>query len=191
MTKVKITKMQGCGNDFVILPQEELSKIDMPMNEIAKKLCDRHFGIGADGLIIPNNNILNTDIGYSTNLMKAFDEILSHAVNNHISNADLPKALIVISDMEIDPFFRPHMKWDFMQTVRLKFARAGYSVPKLILWNVEARQDTFLTKDEDVILVSGQSPSVFKQLCTNLNGKTAYDLMLETLNDKMYDCVTL
>ena len=64
MTKVKITKMQGCGNDFVILPQEELSKIDMPMNEIAKKLCDRHFGIGADGLIIPNNNILNTDIGW-------------------------------------------------------------------------------------------------------------------------------
>lgn len=64
MTKVKITKMQGCGNDFVILPQKELSKIDMPMNEIAKKLCDRHFGIGADGLIIPNNNILNTDIGW-------------------------------------------------------------------------------------------------------------------------------
>lgn len=64
MTKIKITKMQGCGNDFVILPQEELSKVDMPMNEIAKKLCDRHFGIGADGLIIPNNNILNTDIGW-------------------------------------------------------------------------------------------------------------------------------
>lgn len=64
MTKVKITKMQGCGNDFVILPQEELSKVDMPMNEIAKKLCDRHFGIGADGLIIPNDNILNTDIGW-------------------------------------------------------------------------------------------------------------------------------
>lgn len=64
MTKVKITKMQGCGNDFVILPQKELSKIDMPMNEIAKKLCDRHFGIGADGLIIPNSNILNTDIGW-------------------------------------------------------------------------------------------------------------------------------
>lgn len=146
---------------------------------------------GCNSLYKKVKRVLSTDIGYSTNLMRAFDEILFHAVNNHISNADLPKALIVISDMEIDPFFRPYMKWDFMQTVRLKFARAGYSVPKLILWNVEARQDTFLTKDEDVILVSGQSPSVFKQLCANLNGKTAYDLMLETLNDKMYDCVTL
>ena len=61
---IKITKMQGCGNDFVILDYEEFKKINKPMSEVAKILCDRHFSIGADGLIIPNTNIDDADIGW-------------------------------------------------------------------------------------------------------------------------------
>ncbi|MCQ2754918.1 MAG: diaminopimelate epimerase [bacterium] len=61
---VKITKMQGCGNDFVILDYEEYKKIGLEMSDAAKKLCDRHFGIGADGLIIPNTNVEDADIGW-------------------------------------------------------------------------------------------------------------------------------
>lgn len=51
---IKITKMQGLGNDFVILDYDEYMKSGLPMPELAKKLCDRNFGIGADGMIIPN-----------------------------------------------------------------------------------------------------------------------------------------
>lgn len=51
---IKITKMQGCGNDFVILDYEEYEKTGLIMDELAKKLCDRNFGIGADGMIIPD-----------------------------------------------------------------------------------------------------------------------------------------
>jgi diaminopimelate epimerase len=54
MTTIKITKMQGCGNDFVILDYEEYLKSGLSMKELAIKLCDRHFGIGADGMIIPD-----------------------------------------------------------------------------------------------------------------------------------------
>ena len=61
---VKITKMQGCGNDFVILDYEEFKKMNCEMSEAAKKLCDRNFGVGADGLIIPNTNTDDTDIGW-------------------------------------------------------------------------------------------------------------------------------
>lgn len=61
---IKITKMQGCGNDFVILDYKEYKKMNLSMPEVAKKLCDRHFGIGADGLIIPNANEENADIGW-------------------------------------------------------------------------------------------------------------------------------
>ena len=53
--------MQGCGNDFVILLHSEYEKGVKGekwknMSDAAKKLCDRNFGVGADGLIIPNTN---------------------------------------------------------------------------------------------------------------------------------------
>lgn len=66
MTNIKITKMQGLGNDFVILDYSEYEKTNLPMPELAKKLCDRNFGVGADGMIIPNLNPNNksADIGW-------------------------------------------------------------------------------------------------------------------------------
>lgn len=64
MTSIKITKMQGCGNDFVILDYEEFKKTNLPMDELAKKLCNRNFGIGADGMIIPKTDTTETDIGW-------------------------------------------------------------------------------------------------------------------------------
>ena len=54
MRKIKITKMQGCGNDFVIVDYAEYEKTGMKMDELAKKICDRNFGVGADGMIIPD-----------------------------------------------------------------------------------------------------------------------------------------
>ena len=53
---IKITKMQGCGNDFVILDYDEFQKANLSIEELAKRLCDRHFGIGADGMIIPKKS---------------------------------------------------------------------------------------------------------------------------------------
>lgn len=45
--------MQGCGNDFVIIDYSEYEKTGLKMSELAKKVCDRNFGVGADGMIIP------------------------------------------------------------------------------------------------------------------------------------------
>ena len=42
-------KMHGTGNDFVLTESDDL---DVPWAEIAKRVCDRHFGVGADGLIV-------------------------------------------------------------------------------------------------------------------------------------------
>lgn len=64
MKKIKITKMQGCGNDFVIIDYDEYEKTAMKMDDLAKKICDRHFGVGADGMIIPKLNEKNADIGW-------------------------------------------------------------------------------------------------------------------------------
>jgi len=50
------TKMHGAGNDFVVLDgiRDELP----PLEPIAAQLCDRHFGIGADQLLVvrPSRN---------------------------------------------------------------------------------------------------------------------------------------
>ena len=134
--------------------------------------------------------LYRTDVGYNTNLERAFQYILRHAITNQISNEDLPKALVVISDMEIDRYIRGRGV-DFVDSMRFEFKRYGYDMPKLVLWNVEARNDTFLTKQRDVICVSGQSASTFRELCGNLDGKTSWDIMLETLGNKMYDCVRI
>ena len=134
--------------------------------------------------------LYSTDVGYNTNLEKAFDYILKHAVNNGVSNEEMPTALVVVSDMEIDRYMRQN-RMDFVDAMKAKFARYGYTLPKLILWNVEARNDTFLSKQEGVICVGGQSASTFRELCGNLDGKTTWDIMCETLGNKMYDCVTI
>ena len=67
--EIKITKMQGCGNDFVIIDYDEYqrglkSHMWKDMANAAVKLCDRNFGIGADGLIIPNLHTEDADIGW-------------------------------------------------------------------------------------------------------------------------------
>lgn len=64
MPKIKFTKMQGLGNDFVILDYDEYKKSGKTPEELAFTMCNRHFGIGADGLIIVNPNTKETDIGW-------------------------------------------------------------------------------------------------------------------------------
>lgn len=64
MRTIHFTKMHGCGNDFVIIGYDEYKKSRLFMGELARKLCDRHFGIGADGLIIPDETTNDTDIGW-------------------------------------------------------------------------------------------------------------------------------
>lgn len=52
MKTLKFKKMHGLGNDFIIIDsrKEDLSGINL--NDLAKVFCDRHFGIGADGILV-------------------------------------------------------------------------------------------------------------------------------------------
>ncbi|HEX2999161.1 MAG TPA: diaminopimelate epimerase, partial [Armatimonadota bacterium] len=51
-------KYHGIGNDFVFIDcfKEKLTEEQLP--EVSRKLCDRHFGVGSDGLILvlPSNS---------------------------------------------------------------------------------------------------------------------------------------
>ena len=61
---MKCTKMEGCGNDFILIDEKEINNREIA--ELAKKLCNRHYGIGADGLIIVKQNPLEF-IYYNSN----------------------------------------------------------------------------------------------------------------------------
>lgn len=134
--------------------------------------------------------VFDSEVGYSTNLEAAFYKILDLAITAGIPSDEMPKALVVISDMEIDCYIERE-GLDFVEQMRQTFAKRGYELPKLVLWNAEARNDTFLTQDDQVIYVGGQSPSVFELLMSSLNGKTSRDIMLEALNSKRYDKVII
>ena len=44
-------KYEGAGNDFIVLDNRNGEFSPNPDSEVIKRICDRHFGIGADGLI--------------------------------------------------------------------------------------------------------------------------------------------
>ena len=48
---MRFTKMHGVGNDFIILDPPEIADLDLPT--LARRACDRHFGVGADGILVP------------------------------------------------------------------------------------------------------------------------------------------
>ncbi len=50
MRKFSFTKMNGAGNDFIILDEEKNPGLSLD-SALIQKLCDRRFGIGADGLM--------------------------------------------------------------------------------------------------------------------------------------------
>lgn len=143
------------------------------------------------------SQVKNTDIGYSTNLAKAFDYVLETAKKGNVPAEDMPKAIVVISDMEIDGVFAKaegrtnywgnyRYSVDFVDEMEKRFAAAGYTMPKLVLWNVESRNDTQLTQNKNVLLFSGQSASTFKNLIDSLTCD-AYEAMVKTLMNERYN----
>jgi diaminopimelate epimerase len=47
---VRFTKMHGLGNDFVVLVPAQIG--DHDWQDLARRMCDRHFGVGADGILL-------------------------------------------------------------------------------------------------------------------------------------------
>ena len=133
----------------------------------------------------------NAGVGYSTNLERAFMYILDTAIENNVKPEEMPKALVVVSDMEIDPFFRGY-GLDFLEEMTRRFRNAGYTMPKVLFWNVEGRNSTFHAKstNPNAVFASGYSASAFTSIIKGIT-KTAYEVMRDTLMDAQYDRVVL
>ena len=134
----------------------------------------------------------------NTNIEKVFDLILTTAVNGHMKQEDMPKNVLIISDMEFDScatcdgsarygLNRPNAK--LFKVIKKRFEDAGYQMPRLVFWNVNSRTGTIPVKENDlgVALVSGFSTNVCKMV---MSGKTdPYECLVETLMSDRYDAV--
>ena len=135
-------------------------------------------------------NVNKADWGMNTNLKAAFEKVLDIAEKNNISQEQMPKAIVVISDMEIDRC--GNKDWSFYDKMESKFRKAGYVIPNIIFWNVESRHDVFHADStrKGVQLASGQSVTVFKQVLQNL-GYNPIEAMENTINSERYNCITV
>ena len=138
--------------------------------------------------------IYRTNLCENTNLTAAFDLLLEIAKKPGVKKEDIPSTIIVLSDMEIDQgtgnyWGSSNNRWTKetasteMEKMRQKWASYGFKLPRLIYWNLDARNDTILDAGPNVSFVSGMSPVLFKRV---LSGKNGYELMLETICSDRY-----
>lgn len=125
--------------------------------------------------------------GYSTNLEAAYTKVLNFAIQNKVSQADLPEYIVVLSDMEFNA--GSNRGSTHFELLNQKFRNAGYEAPKIIWWNIQARGDTNVPvrfNQNGTALVSGFSPTIAKNI---MSGKqvTPYEMMLNVIMDKRYD----
>lgn len=131
----------------------------------------------------------------NTNIEKVFDLILTTAIKHNMRQEDMPKNVLIISDMEFDSCAtsgdsnmwrrnRPNQR--LFEIIAQRYADAGYQLPRLVFWNVNSRTDTIPVKENElgVALVSGFSVNIVKMVMSNK--LDPYECLLETLNSERY-----
>lgn len=124
----------------------------------------------------------------STDLQAAFEMILSTAKANKVPQKDMPTVLYIVSDME----FNAAGSLTNYDAIKAKYASAGYKLPRLVWWNVNARNDQFPIRSDanGTAMVSGASPSILKSLLS-AKSFSPMDIVYETVNAPRYERVTL
>lgn len=128
--------------------------------------------------------IYRTNLCQNTNIEATFKLLKNIALKSNPE--DIPETIVIISDMQIDRM--SHWRSDTvvateMEKIRKEWEEEGLKCPKLVYWNVNAKNNTILDDGENVTYVSGMSPVIFEQV---ISGVTGYDLMLEKIESERY-----
>lgn len=137
------------------------------------------------------HSMKQADWDMSTNIEKAYNEILRVAVKNKVKQADMPAYLLIFSDMQFNQatgsYYTSGADKNAYKLAREAFKNAGYELPKIVFWNLADRGNNIPVKhDTDgTALVSGFSPSLVKSI---LSAKqfSPEGVMLETLMKDRY-----
>lgn len=140
----------------------------------------------------------------NTNIEAVFMMLLEMAIDNHVPKEQLPKQVLIISDMEFDmatgarpqyffggrkDTFQPFNQTLF-DTIEKLYEEAGYQMPRLIFWNVCGRSDTIpkVDNEQGICLLSGFSQNAMK-IAQYKEIKDPYESLLKVLDSERYDKV--
>lgn len=122
----------------------------------------------------------------STNLHAAFDEILRVSISNNVAREDMPKILLIMSDMQ----FNCCTGYDdrAIQMIRRKYNDADYEMPAVVFWNINAHENVPVRFDEKgTALVSGFSPAIMKAvLAADMDAMTPEAVMKKAVMSDRY-----
>ncbi len=123
----------------------------------------------------------------NTNIERMFNLILNTAIVNKLTDADMPKEIIIISDMQFDDCVMRGK--NYLEHLKIKFSQHNYTLPKIIFWNVSMYNydaNFHANKDDNgVLMLSGLSPTIFNSLLKS-EEINPYKWMLEVLNDPYF-----
>lgn len=142
--------------------------------------------VSGSKLSVKMQQIQTADWGMSTNIDKAFAEILSVAQKGKVAQEDMPEMLLIMSDMQFD---RCGTMSNYASMKQL-YKAAGYKIPKVVFWNLNAVAGNSPVKagKDGTALVSGFSPAILKAvLADNFDKFTPENVMLEAIMKDRYD----
>lgn len=124
----------------------------------------------------------------NTDINNVFNLILKTAIKEKLSKEDLPKNILIVSDMQFDEVNSCDID-SLFETINNEYKKAGYEMPKLIFWNVSYYDNTIPMKNNKngLILLSGYSTSLMRMVCsTELD---PFKALKEILNNKRYSII--
>lgn len=127
----------------------------------------------------------------NTNIEAVFDLLLHMAVSNEVPAEELPKQVLIISDMEFDSArSRGSYSSRLFDIIEKRYQDAGYIMPRLIFWNVCRRTNTIpkVDNEEGLCLLSGFSQNAMK-ITADKTVKDPYKSLLQVLDGERYDPV--
>ena len=135
------------------------------------------------------NQLSRADWGMSTNLEATFNLILNQAIKHSLPEDEMPTTVLIMSDMEFNQATRGNET--AMKMIERQYNEAGYTIPKIVFWNIQSRQDNIpVSFDKNgAALVSGFSPAILKSLLAG-EDFTPISIMNKTVNSERYACIT-
>lgn len=125
--------------------------------------------------------------GMNTDIKAALSKVLKTAKDGKVPQAEMPKMLLIFSDMQFDQC--TDFDHSAMESFEHKYAEAGYELPQIVFWNLNASGNVPVKADKSgVALVSGFSPAVMKSLLnSDPDNFTPEAIMMQTIMVPRYD----